>query len=123
MESVTGIGGFFFAAQDPEALTSWYARHLGVDGPPATYEQQPWRQQSGPTVLAPAGADAPHLAGRPWALNFRVADLDAMVAQLQAAGIDVEVHQETYPNGRFADLVDPEGNPIQLWQPAGPDAR
>jgi len=50
-------------------------------------------------------------------LNFRVANLDAMIAQLRGAGISIEVDPESYPNGRFARLSDPEGNPIQLWQP------
>jgi hypothetical protein len=56
------------------------------------------------------------------ARNFRVRDLDAIAAQLQAAGIAIEVDAQQYPNGRFARLHDPEGNPIELWQPAGRDA-
>lgn len=52
-----------------------------------------------------------------WMINFRVNDLDAMAAQLRDAGIEVEIENEEYPNGRFARLVDPEGNPIQLWEP------
>lgn len=122
MERVTGIGGFFFAARDPELLAAWYADHLGVYRPPETYDEPSWRQQAGSTVFAPAGPEAGHLSGRPWAINFRVRDLDAMVDQLRGAGIAVEVHDQTYPNGRFADLADPEGNPVQLWQPAGADA-
>lgn len=54
-----------------------------------------------------------------WMVNFRVSSLDAMVAQLRAAGISVDVDQQPYPNGRFARLCDPEGNPIGLWEPAG----
>jgi glyoxylase I family protein len=57
-----------------------------------------------------------------WMVNFCVRDLDAMAAQLQAAGIGIEVDPQPYPNGRFARLLDPEGNPIELWQPAGRDA-
>jgi len=57
-----------------------------------------------------------------WMVNFRVRDLDAMVAQLRAAGIAIEVDAQQYPNGRFARLHDPEGNPVELWQPAGRDA-
>jgi predicted enzyme related to lactoylglutathione lyase len=57
-----------------------------------------------------------------WMVNFRVRDLDAMVAQLWAAGIAIEVDAQQYPNGRFARLHDPEGNPVELWQPAGRDA-
>jgi predicted enzyme related to lactoylglutathione lyase len=56
-------------------------------------------------------------------INFRVRDLDAMVAQLRGAGIEVKIDAEPYPNGRFARLEDPEGNPIELWEPRGPDAR
>jgi hypothetical protein len=55
-------------------------------------------------------------------INFRVRDLDAIALELQAAGIAVELDPQHYPNGRFARLHDPEGNPIELWQPAGPDA-
>lgn len=122
MERVLGIGGFFFAARDPEALGAWYDRHLGISRPPATYDESSWRQEQGATVFAPAEPEASHLAGRSWALNFRVADLDAMLEQLTAAGITVQMHDGVYPNGRFADLKDPEGNPIQLWEPAGADA-
>lgn len=122
MERVLGIGGFFFSAQDPEALQAWYADHLGIDPPPATYDESSWRQAAGATVFAPAGGGADHLNGRNWAINFRVRDMDAMVAQLRGAGIAVSTHPEDYPNGKFADLEDPEGNPIQLWQAAGADA-
>ena len=55
-------------------------------------------------------------------INFRVRSLDAIVAQLRAAGISVEIDQQRYPNGRFAHLNDPEGNPIELWEPEGRDA-
>ena len=125
MERVTGIGGFFFTAKDPGGLADWYETHLGVDPPPRSYGVASWQQQSGSTVFAPmpAGTDTTHLldAKHPWAINFRVVDLDAMVRQLRAAAIEVVEDTETYPNGRFADLRDPEGNAIQLWQPAGAD--
>jgi predicted enzyme related to lactoylglutathione lyase len=121
MERVTGIGGVFFRAADPAGLSRWYAEHLGVDAPPETYEARAWEQEAGPTVFAPFPDDSDHFRrpGQQWAINFRVRDLDAMIAQLRRAGIDVEEHQETYPNGRFAELTDPEGTPIQLWEPAG----
>jgi glyoxylase I family protein len=123
MERVQGIGGFFFRARDAEALSRWYADHLGVAAPPESYDAEEWEQEAGPTVFAPFGdehADSPHLGPTGWGLNFRVADLDAMVTQLRDAGIDVEVDTEEYPNGRFAQLHDPEGNPVQLWEPGVP---
>jgi glyoxylase I family protein len=124
MERVTGIGGVFFRAADPEALNRWYATHLGVDPPPASYGDRSWWQQAGPTVLTAMPADSEHLAdaSHGWALNFRVVDLVAMVDQLRRAGVEVDVDPETYPNGTFATLHDPEGNPVQLWQPGGVDA-
>ena len=118
MERVTGIGGFFFAAAAPSALAAWYSEHLGVDPIPSDYGQQPWTQQAGATAFAPMASDDPTLAGRAFGLNFRVDDLDAMVAQLRAAGIEVEVDPTEYPNGWFAQLSDPEGNAIQLWEPS-----
>ena len=124
MERVTGFGGFFFRAVDPGALSAWYATHLGVDAPPPTYEDHSWYQEMGATVFAPFAADTDYFGRdeQTWMLNFRVRDLRAMVAQLGEAGIDVEIDPEFYPNGRFARLADPEGNPIQLWQPFGRDA-
>ncbi len=124
MERVTGIGGVFVRAADPEGLGRWYAEMLGVDEPPSEYGMAAWWQEAGPTVFAPMSATSEHLGGpeRRWALNFRVRDLAAMVAQLEAAGVDVRVDTEEYPNGRFADLEDPEGNPVQLWEPGGVDA-
>ena len=124
MERVTGIGGLFFRAKDPDALTRWYRDHLGIDEPPASYATSSWRQQAGPTVFAAMAEDSAHFGSRSqqWALNLRVTDLDAMLAQLRSAGIDVRPHRDTYPNGRFDDLQDPEGNPIQLWEPSGADS-
>lgn len=125
MAKVTGIGGVFFRAHDPDRLNRWYATHLGVDPAPASYEVSSWWQQSGPTVFAAMPADSEHFGGsaQAWSINFRVVDLDAMVGQLRGAGLDVTVDPEEYPNGRFASLRDPEGNMIQLWQPAGADLR
>ena len=118
MEKVLGIGGFFFRASDPAALGQWYEKHLGIALVPTGYDQEPWQQAAGPTAFAPFQADTDYFgrAEQSWMINFRVRDLDAMVAQLGAAGIAVEVVTEEYPNGRFARLSDPEGNPIELWQ-------
>ena len=118
MEKVTGIGGFFFRAKDPKALAEWYERHLGVTQIPQSYEQDPWSQEAGMTAFAPFALDTKYFgrAEQQWMINFRVRDLDAMVAQLKRADIEVTVVPETYPNGRFARLTDPEGNPIELWE-------
>jgi glyoxylase I family protein len=125
VERVLGIGGVFFKAEDPDALSGWYAQHLGVGAPPTSYGGAVWTQDAGPTVFAPFGpdqAESPYLGPTGWGINFRVRDLDAIVAQLRAVKIAVEVDQEVYPNGRFAQLSDPEGNAIQLWEPAEPNA-
>jgi glyoxylase I family protein len=119
VERVTGIGGVFWRASDPGALKRWYAEHLGVTMTPESYEDRPWSQEAGPTVYEPFSADTDYF-GRPeqqWMVNFRVRDLDAMVAQLEGAGIEVTIDPTEYPNGRFARVHDPEGNPIELWEP------
>jgi predicted enzyme related to lactoylglutathione lyase len=118
VERVTGIGGFFFRARDPDALKRWYQERLGVN----TASGDPWQQEEGPTAFVPFELDS-KMIGPPehtWMINFRVADLEAMVEQLRAAGESVEVDPERYPYGRFAELRDPEGNGIQLWQPMEP---
>ena len=119
MERVTGMGGLFFRARDPEALGRWYAEQLGVTGPPGR-DELPWQQEAGPTVFAPFAADTDYFASpeQAWMANFRVRDLDAMLAQLRAAGADVEDKVEDYDYGRFGWVRDPEGNRIELWEPS-----
>jgi predicted enzyme related to lactoylglutathione lyase len=119
MQHVTGIGGLFFRAKNPSATAQWYKEHLGIDLVPTDYGQTPWKQEAGPTVFAPFPQDSEYFgdATKQWMINFRVNDLDSMVEQLRAANIQVSVDPEPYPNGRFARLYDPEGNPIELWQP------
>ncbi len=119
MERVTGIGGVFFRARDPGALKRWYEKHLGVGPTPGSSDQEPWSQERGPTVFEPFPADTGYF-DRPeqaWMINFRVRNLEAIVAQLRSAGVEVKVDPESYPYGRFARLHDPEGNPIELWEP------
>lgn len=118
-QRVTGIGGMFFRAKDPEASARWYQTHLGVEPVPADDEQRPWFQEAGPTAFAPFAADTEYLGGphQTWMINFRVNDLEAMAAQLRAGGIEVTVDPEVYPTGRFARLHDPDGNPVELWEP------
>ncbi len=121
MEKVTGIGGLFFRAHDPTALGRWYQQHLGISLTPSSYEESVWQQEAGPTVFTPFAETSKYFgdAHKVWMVNFRVRDLDRMAAQLRAAGIAVEIDPKSYPNGRFARLHDPEGNPIELWQPTG----
>jgi glyoxylase I family protein len=123
MEKVTGIGGFFFRSRNSENLEDWYERHLGIRRAGKEYEEGSWWQDEGPTVFAAEPQGSPDAGGPDydWRINFRVRDLDAMVAQLVAAGIAVKVESTVYPNGRFAHLSDPDGNLIELWEPAGTD--
>lgn len=119
MERVQGIGGFFFRSRDPVALAVWYETHLGINLAPHNMEMQPWMTQPGVTVFAPFPNDSDYFAPEnPFMLNFRVGDLDAMLVQLRGAGIDISQETEMEGLGRFARLHDPEGNPIELWQPA-----
>lgn len=115
MTLVTGIGGVFFRAKDPKGLQAWYSDHLGVGGP-----DMMWSQQAGDTVFAPFADDTDYFPPeRQWMINFRVSDLDALIAQLRAAGISVQTNPEwdSPEFGRFARIHDPEGNPIELWEP------
>jgi predicted enzyme related to lactoylglutathione lyase len=120
MEKVTGIGGFFFRARDPKALAAWYEQQLGINLTPKGPDDHPWKQEAGETAFAPFKADTAYFGqdmSKQWMINFRVGSLDKMVAQLERAGVQVKVDPEKYPMGRFASLKDPEGNPIQLWEP------
>ena len=114
MEKVTGIGGVFFRSRDPEKLSAWYRDHLGAPG-----IESLWTQAAGPTIFAPFDANTDYF-DRPtqqWMINFRVDDLDAMIAQLEAAGVEVTTKPEWDSEaGRFARVHDPEGNPVELWE-------
>lgn len=113
MAKATGIGGVFFRARDTAALTQWYTTHLGVT--------EFWQQQAGPTVFSPFAQSTDYFpAERQWMINFRVDDLDALIADLVGAGIAVETRDDwdSPETGRFARIHDPEGNPIELWEPA-----
>jgi glyoxylase I family protein len=114
---VTGIGGIFFRAQDPAALNDWYRVHLGITQP----EVAVWMQEAGPTVFSPFRADSDYFAAdRQWMLNLRVDDLRGLIARLAAAGIAVDTRADwdgDGSHGTFARIHDPEGTPIELWQP------
>lgn len=117
MERVTGIGGVFLRSADPDALGAWYRDHLGIGLDP----DEPWQQEAGPTVFAWFAADTDYFGSprQQVMLNFRVRDLDAMLAQLRAAGADVSDDvQDMDGVGRFGWVTDPDGNRVELWQPA-----
>jgi glyoxylase I family protein len=121
MEKVTGIGGLFFRAHDPKALGRWYLEHLGIALTPSGEGDSVWEQEAGPTSFTPFPETSKYFGdpNKVWMVNFRVRDLDKMAAQLRTAGIEVKVDPQSYPGiGRFARLHDPEGNPIELWQPS-----
>jgi len=86
---------------------------------PESYDEKPWYHEAGATVFAPFAKDTDYFgrAEQQWMINLRVRDLDPMMEQLRAANINVSMDPQQYPNGRFARLHDPEGNPIELWQP------
>lgn len=116
MARATGIGGLFFRTNDPEGLSAWYTRHLGVD-----MSSGVWMQEGGPTVFAPFRKDSDYFpADRQWMVNFRVDDLTTLLAELAKAGIAAEQRADWDGDGSygyFARIHDSEGNPIELWQP------
>ncbi len=122
---VLGIGGLFFRARDPEALTAWYRDHLGVggncvaEGSGAEPSEWVWMVGGGPLVFQPFKADSDYFAAdKAYMLNLRVTGLDGLVEKLQAAGIAVITKPEwNDPTlGRFVRIHDPEGNAIELWE-------
>jgi predicted enzyme related to lactoylglutathione lyase len=120
VERVTGIGGVFFKARDPQALAAWYRDQLGVPVEVSqTYGTFKSISSGEPTVWSAFPADTGYFApsSAPFMLNYRVRNLDAMLAQLRAAGAQVEQRIEEYDYGRFGWVTDPEGNRIELWQP------
>jgi len=120
---VIGMGGYFFRAKDPEAIGNWYKEHLGVGGGCGTDEKGEsnewvWFHQGGPMVFSPFKADTDYFpADRQYMLNLRVDGLDELLDKLRAAAIEVPKVEEMEGVGRFARIHDPEGNPIELWEP------
>jgi catechol 2,3-dioxygenase-like lactoylglutathione lyase family enzyme len=125
MKRVTGLGGFFLKCRDPEAAMAWYGRHLGIPFDPSyggwAFE---WRTadepaQKGSTLLTffPAGTEYFGPGGAPFMCNFRVADMDALLAALAEEGVRIDPKREDTDYGRFAWIYDPDGQKIELWEP------
>ena len=126
---VLGIGGLFFRARNPEALSAWYKQHLHVgggcaaEGAPGEPNAWLWQSAGGPVVFQPFKADSDYFAAdKQFMLNLRVSRIDELIEQLRSAGMDVITKPEwNDPQvGRFARVHDPEGNAVELWEPPAP---
>ena len=124
MKRVTGIGGIFFKAREPASLRAWYQKHLGIDvqawgGAAFQWADDEGKPTTGTTIWsigdAEAGTFAPSTA--PFMINYRVADLHALVAALKDEGCNVLEKVEESEFGKFAWVIDPEGNKVELWEP------
>jgi catechol 2,3-dioxygenase-like lactoylglutathione lyase family enzyme len=123
MAKAVGIGGIFLKTRDPQALAAWYAAHLGIQPAEAGSLVFSGPESAGTTVFAHFPLDTTYFgeAGRQssqqFMVNFRVDDLDCLLAQLAAAGVRIDPRREDYSYGRFAWIWDLEGNRVELWQP------
>lgn len=124
MQRVTGIGGIFFKAKDPKALCAWYKQHLGIDvqewgGTAFRWADESGKPVGGTTIWSIGGADndyyAPSTAS--FMINYRVADLHALLAALRSEGCQVLDKTDDSEFGKFGWVMDPEGNKVELWQP------
>ena len=124
MKRVTGIGGIFFNARDPVTLRAWYKTHLGIDvqewgGAAFTWTDAEGNPKAGTTIWSIGDASSNHFAPStaPFMVNYRVADLHALVATLRAEGCNVLEKIDVSEYGKFAWVIDPEGNKVELWEP------
>ncbi len=123
MAKVTGIGGVFFKCKDTKATQEWYKNHLGMDVTPYGVNFE-WRdaenpEQKGSTQWSPFSDATTYFAPstKEFMINYRVDDIEALVAQLKEAGVTVLDQIESYDYGKFVHIMDREGNKIQLWEP------
>lgn len=123
MKRVTGIGGIFFKAKDPAKLREWYRQHLGIDseswGGFAFQWQDDPRSANGSTIWSPFADDTKYFdpSEKPFMINFRVADLNGLLTDLRAEGVEVDSKTEDSEFGKFGWVMDPEGNRVELWEP------
>jgi predicted enzyme related to lactoylglutathione lyase len=123
MKRVTGIGGIFFKAADPKALAAWYKDHLGLDVTDwggAMFQWGGEGSEAGVTVWSPFAQDTTYMAPgtASFMINFRVDDLDALLAALRSEGCNVMDKTDSSEQGKFGWVIDPEGNKVELWEPA-----
>lgn len=124
MAKVTGIGGVFFKCDDPKALLAWYREHLGMKPEEFGAVHFRWRDHGAPeregfTVWGPFQSDTSYFdpSTKSFMINLIVDDLDAVLANLRSAGVEVDDRTEEYEYGRFGWFLDPEGTRIELWEP------
>lgn len=124
MKRVTGIGGIFFKANDPGTLHEWYEKHLGLKREPYNGAMLHWRdaddpEKRGMTVWSLFKKDTKYFdpSQSSFMINYRVEDLDALLALLREEGVEIDPKREDTEYGRFAWIMDPEGNRIELWEP------
>ena len=124
MQRVTGLGGVFFKCADKDKQIEWYRRHLGLDIEPSGSWVFEWRDKDAPdkpghTVWGAFKGDTDYFdpSDKPFMINYRVADLDAVLALLREEGVTVDEKIEESEYGRFGWIMDPEGNRIELWEP------
>jgi predicted enzyme related to lactoylglutathione lyase len=119
MAKATGIGGIFLKAQDPKKLAAWYVERLGL--PMTDYGSIVFEgpEAGGTTVFAHFPATTTYFGEGPQQsmVNFRVDDLDGLLAQLAENGVQIDPKRQDESYGRFAWIRDPEGNRVELWQP------
>jgi predicted enzyme related to lactoylglutathione lyase len=124
MAKVTGVGGIFLRVHDAKAMMAWYSQHLGLATSGSNSVNFVWNECAQPegagmTVFSLFPLDTAYFGqGRqPAMINFRVDDLDALLAQLRKAGVKIDPKREDHDYGRFAWIYDLEGNRVELWQP------
>jgi len=124
MNRVTGIGGIFFQAKDPQAMRAWYQRHLGIDvqdwgGAAFRWTDGDGKPVAGTTVwsIGPAAGDTFAPGTAPFMVNYRVADLRALLTVLREEGCNVLEKFDDSEYGKFGWVIDPEGNKVELWEP------
>lgn len=123
MKKVTGLGGVFFKSKDPKMMNDWYRQHLGMNTNEygTVFE---WRladdpEKKGSTIWNPFKETTKYFepSDKDYMFNFRVADLEALLKELKAAGIEQVGELQVFDYGKFAHIMDPEGNKIELWEP------